>query len=336
MIKLDGSYLEGGGQIIRTAVALSALTGKAVRITNIRAKRCNPGLAAQHLAGILALAKLYNAKLSGAELGSQTIEFVPGKISGGTYKIDVGTAGAVSLVLQALILPAIHAKENVVLEISGGTDVLWGPTISYFQNVFCRFIEKMGVGIKIEILKRGFYPKGGGIVSVAIKPAKELKPLHLIERGALKGIDVISVASDSLRSAKVAERQSEGVGKILDEVESVAIDYSDSLSPGSSINIFAKYENCTLGASSIGARVKPVEKVGEEAAALLKKQMDSGACLDEWMADQIVPYLAIAGGEVKVAKITPHCETNMWVVEQFLGKVLEVDKEKNRIVSRIH
>lgn len=327
MLIIDGSHHEGGGQIIRTAIALSALTGKPVKIINIRAKRCNPGLAAQHVTGILALAKLCDAKVSGAEIGSETIEFSPKQIKGGNYSIDVGTAGSIPLILQALVLPALHAKEETVLEITGGTDVKWSPAISYFQYLFSDFLKKMGAEITVEILRRGFYPKGGGKVIVAIKPCK-LNRLNLTERGVLKRIEIMSIASNGLKGAKVAERQAEGAKKVLKAAETVAIEYSDSLSPGSSFHIHAQYENCRLGATALGEMHKPAEKVGEEAASLLKKQMDSNGCLDEWMSDQIVPYLALAGGAVKVAEITPHTETNIWVVEQFLGDKFEVDIER--------
>jgi len=330
-IIIDGSHHEGGGQIIRTAVALSALTGKAVKIEKIRAGRPKPGLQAQHLAGLLAVAKLCDAKVTGAEIGSETIEFTPKEIKGGNYRIDVGTAGSISLVLQAMVLPALHAKENVSLRITGGTDVKWSPAISYFEHVFCHFLKKMSAEIIVDIRKRGFYPKGVGIVSVAIKPCK-LKALELTERGALKGIEIESVASSGLKGAKIAERQIEGAKKILNAVTNANTEYSDSLSPGSSIHVHAEYENCRLGATALGEQYKPAEKVGEEAAMLLKKQMDSGACIDEWMADQIVPYIALSGGSVKVAEITPHTETNIWVVEKFLGKKFEID-EKAKIIK---
>lgn len=188
MISIDGSYLEGGGQTLRTAVALSAITGKPCKIFNIRKGRKKPGLQAQHLKGIEAAAKLCNAELKNAKIGSDSIEFAPKKIKGGYFSIDIGTAGSISLVLQTLVLPAIHAEEEVILEITGGTDVPWSPDIEYFQEVFCRNIKKMGIEIESEILKYGFYPKGGGKVKVKIKPCKNLKSLNLTERGICKKI----------------------------------------------------------------------------------------------------------------------------------------------------
>ncbi|NIO45029.1 MAG: RNA 3'-terminal phosphate cyclase [Candidatus Aenigmarchaeota archaeon] len=333
MILIDGSYLEGGGQIIRTSIALSAITGKPVKIENIRAKRRNPGLRAQHLKGIEATTELCNAELKNAKIGSTSIEFIPKKIEGGYLSIDVGTAGAISLVLQTLVLPSLHAENEVVLEITGGTDVKWSPTTTYFQHIFCDFLKKMNIDIHIETLKHGFYPKGGGKVKIIIKPCKELKTINLTKREDLKRIDIWSIASENLKNRKVAERQVEGAKKALGKsFENVNISYVPTLSPGSSINPHAHFENCKLGASELGERGKLAEKVGEEAAKSLVKQIDSNACLDKWMADQILPYMALAGNsKVSVAEITNHVRTNIWVIEKFLSVKFEID-ETNKII----
>ena len=329
MISVDGSYLESGGQILRTSVALSAITGKPCRIINIRKGRKNPGLQAQHLKGLEAAAKICNAEIKNAKIGSQEIEFVPKKIKGGHYSIDIGTAGSITLVLQTLILPTIHAEEDVVLEIIGGTDVPWSPTIEYFKHIFCDFIKKMGVDVYVETLRYGFYPKGGGKVRIIIKPCKELKAINLVERGKLTKLDGRSIASESLRGKNVAERQFEGAEKKL-KLENKTATYAPTLSPGSSISLYAHYENCKLGGTALGEIGKPAEKVGEEAAENLIKQMNSNACLDEHMADQILPYIALAGGSVSVAEITNHCKTNMWVIEKLLPVKFQV---KDRIIS---
>lgn len=334
MILIDGSYLEGGGQIIRTSIALSAITGKPVKIINIRAKRCKPGLRAQHLKGIEAAAKLCNAELKNARIGSTSIEFIPKEVKGGYFSIDVGTAGAIALVLQTLVLPSIHAKEEVVLEITGGTDVHWSPTTTYFQHIFCDFLKNMDIDIYIETLKHGFYPKGGGKIKVIIKPCKKLKPLNLTKRGSLKRIDIWSIASENLKKAKVAERQVEGTKRALKmDFENVNIKYVSSLSAGSSVHVHAHYENCKLGATAIGKLGKPAEKVGEEAGKHLKKQIDSNACLDEHMADQILPFMALtSNSKVSVAKITNHVKTNIWVIEKFLSVKFGINKN-NKIIS---
>jgi len=274
MIEIDGSGGEGGGQIVRTAIGLSAVTEKPVRIYNIRAGRCNPGLQAQHLTGIKACAEMCNAKTLGDEKGCTEIIFRPGKIKAGKYKIDVGTAGAVTLVLQTLILPSIHADGEVELEITGGTDVKWSPSYDYFQHIFCDFLKKIGIEIFVEIWQYGFYPKGGGKVFVNIKPCKEFKKLDLIERGEFKRIDVWSIASENLKKANVAERQVKGAKNFLNEkFENENILYVPSKSTGSAIHIHAHYENCKIGVSSLGEIGKPAEAIGKECAELLKNRL---------------------------------------------------------------
>ena len=332
-ILIDGSHHEGGGQIIRTAVALSALTGKAVKIEKIRAGRPNPGLAAQHIAAIEAVAKLCNAEVRGATIGSQTVEFEPKKISDGEISVNIATAGSIGLVLQALLIPAAFAEKPLKIRIEGGaTFGKWAPPVLYFEHVVLPNLSKAGFSSKINILKNGFYPKGGALVEVEAEPA-EMKEINLLERGEVEKICGISIASNHLKNARVAERQKDAVIRALESLgKSIEIkaEYVDASCAGSGIVLWADCGNSVLGADAIGELYLPAEKVGENAAKKLLKQIDSGACLDEWMADQVVPYLALAGGFVKVAEITPHTETNIWVVEQFLGKKFEVDKA-NRI-----
>lgn len=333
MIEIDGSYLEGGGQIVRTSVALSAVTEKPCKIINIRRGRKDSGLKAQHLKGVEAVAKLTSGKVKGLSIGSHEIEFVPGKIKGGKYKIDVGTAGSISLVLQTLVPACLHADGVVELEIIGGTDVKWSPNVEYFQEVFCRNVNRMGIEIESEILKYGFYPKGGGLVRIKIKPCKKLRPLNLVERGNIKRYDIRSIANKTLEEAKVAERQIEGAKEIIPKFDCEFLNYVDTLSVGTSVHIHSHCDNSELGATVLGERGKKAEDVGKECAELLKKQIDSNACLDRWMADQILPYMALAGsGKVSVAEITKHAKTNMWVIEKFLPVKFNID-EKNKIIS---
>ena len=327
MIQIDGSQGEGGGQILRTAIGLSAVTGKPVRIFNIRKGRPNPGLQAQHLVGIKAVSEICSAKLVGANLGSTEVEFTPGKIKGGDYKIDVGTAGAVTLVLQSLVIPAIHADKEINFEIIGGTHVNWSPTFDYFQHIFCGYLKTLGLEINAEILKYGFYPKGGGKVKVKIFPGSP-KNLQFIGRGDFLRTDIFSIASKDLQKNNVAERQTEGAEKVLEATNKI-INYVDSLSTGTAVHIHSHYKNmhCQLGSGVIGEKNKSAEKVGEEAAKLLKKQMDSGATADEWMSDQILPFLALAKGrsEFVTAELTKHAETNIWVIKKFLDVDFKID-----------
>ncbi len=324
MIEIDGSYGEAGGQILRTVVALSAITGKPVKIFNIRAKRCNPGLQVQHLESIRAVAQLCNAKTKGAELGSTQIEFHPEKISAKRIEIRISTAGSVALSLQGLMFAALHAPQPVEIDIKGGAVAgKWAAPVNYTKYVLLPVLEKMNCHAELQIKKYGYYPKGGAEVFVKIFPS-DLKPLRLEEKGALLSIKGISHASSALASKKVAERVAEAAGKTIFEKlkvrPNIEIKYADAACPGCGIELFANYENTVLGSDGLGELKKSAEQVGEEAAKKLIGYCNSDACLDVHMADQILPYLALAKGESKVslAEITNHCLTNIWVIEKFL------------------
>jgi RNA 3'-terminal phosphate cyclase (GTP) len=325
MRKIDGSHGEGGGQILRTSICLSALTKTPCVIENIRANRPTPGLKPQHLAGLRAAADICHAKTKGLETGSERVEFFPGEITGGKYTIEIGTAGSVTLILQILVPICLQAKDVVTLTITGGTDVKWSPSVSYFQRVFCWFLEKMGITISFQVEKYGFYPKGGGRVKAVIHPWKEKKPLYLVERGAVTRIEVESIAAQALKNARVAERQSKAFQEVFSDYSVHNKDvYVKTFNPGSSFCAVAHCEHTVLGADSLGERGKPAEKVGKEAAFTLKKEIESGGALDTHMVDQIIPYLALTGGEISGSQISEHAKTNIWVCQQFLDTVITV------------
>lgn len=328
LVRIDGSYGEGGGQILRSAVALSAITKRPVEISNIRAKRKNPGLAAQHLTAIRAVARICDGELIGAEKGSTRIELRPSDIKGGNYSFDIGTAGSVTLVLQTLLLPAIRADRRCVFEVIGGTDVAWSPSIQYFLHVFCEFLDRMGIDVRIDILRRGFYPKGGGRVRATVEPRPDLKILDLTDRGGFHRVDIWSVASEHLKNARVAERQADAAGDRLG-IDGVRVDahYAPAFDPGSSIHLHAHYASSKLGAGALGERGVRAEDVGERAAIELLKEMESGASVDIHMSDQLLPYMAMAGGGAfTVRELTDHAKTNIWLIEQFLPVRFKVEK----------
>lgn len=332
MIEIDGSYGEGGGQILRMSVALSAVTGKDVKIVNIRAGRKKPGLAAQHLTGIMSVGEMCSAKVEGLEIGSQMVEFHPGGLKGGKYRFDIGTAGSITLVFQACFIPALHAPTKSVLTITGGTDVRWSPPIDYFQNVFLPMVEKMGVFAKVERVKRGYYPKGGGKVVLHVEPRSKLSPLVLGEiRGPLmmSGISHVSNLPPHIpeRMAKSAKEELIRLGR--SDIICETFDGEKAFGQGGAIVVWAKNEDTILGGDATAERGVRAEKVGEIAGNELWKEMKSGATLDIHLSDQILPYMAMADGESSylVRKLTNHTETNMWLIEQFF----DVEFEKTEV-----
>lgn len=325
MIVIDGSSGEGGGQILRTTVALSALTGQPVKISNIRAKRPNPGLQAQHITAVKAAAELSDAKVKGLSPRSSEVEFFPAEISGKSFRVDIGTAGSITLVLQALMIAAINTKASVEVEITGGTDVNWSPPFNYLKEVALTALQKFGYHAEVALLKRGFYPKGGGKVKVKIAPSK-LKGIDLTEQNGVEKINGVSFAHQALASAKVAERQKEAAGRIIRQkfgkIElNIREEYVETLSLGSGVVLWTRDKQMILGADSLGAPGKRAEKVGEEAARDMIEEIGSGACLDRYLADQIVPYLALASGKATVSQVTLHTTTHIEVVRAFGFKV---------------
>lgn len=329
MVKIDGSHLEGGGQIIRTAIALSTITQQAVYIFNIRKGRDKPGLRPQHYEGIAAAAKICNAEVEGLGLNSTEISFRPGKIGGGQYTVDTKTAGAVTLILQTLVPIGMYDNSPLQLRIRGGTAVPFSPTIEYFEHVLCSIISKMGAEVEIEVNRHGFYPKGGGEISVQVYPAK-LNPVNLTEPGQLRKISASSFASHHLKKSRVAERMLDGFARVIKDADTHCT-YVDAHSPGCFITSRALFENSIIGTDVLGRKGKPAEDVGREAAKDMKQTLESDASIDDWMVDQIIPYMALATfqtGEVSVVRVsslTKHAETNIWVVKKLLPVHFDFD-----------
>lgn len=335
MLNIDGSYGEGGGSIVRIAVALSAVTGKPCKVTNIRSKRRNPGLQAQHSTAVSAIAKLCSAEIKGNEIGSTEIEFVPHEIRGGSLSLNVGTAGSTALVLQAIMIPAIHCKSALNINITGGTLNKWAPSIYYLQNVTLALLKRFGYGGEIKLIKHGFYPKGNGIVEAKISPSR-IEPFELIKRGKAMQVKGICVASKDLQKARVAERmQHEARGrlfKVFNIVPEIKTEYVETASTGGGIDLFVVYENSVIGSSAICEIGKSAEKVAKEALESLIQNHDSLAPIDEHMEDQLIPYMALAGNaSIKVPKITEHTKTNIWVCEKFLPVKFEVNEREKLI-----
>ncbi|MBI2143189.1 RNA 3'-terminal phosphate cyclase [Candidatus Woesearchaeota archaeon] len=386
MLTIDGSYGEGGGAILRMALALSSITFQSFEIVNIRKGRPNPGLQPQHLACVRALEEFCNASSEGAAIGSTSVKFFPGKPQSRTLSVDIGTAGSVTLLLQALLLPALFAPGKVRLKLTGGTNVSHSQPAEYFSSVFLPQIARFG-SCSFSLLQRGYFPKGNGKVELDIRPdfhlgdydtfadlrkalsqqlqigespiahsaASGIVPgISMFERGKLLKITGVSHASSDLKSAEVAERQAHSAKiSVSQQLQKqniacpilIQAEYSNSLSTGSGISLFAHFAAAgkdepgqtspvILGSDSLGERGKMAEVVGQEAASALAKEISSGACVDRYLADQLIPFMAITGnGKIITSEITNHCLTNIFVVERFLGKIFEADNEKKIVKS---
>lgn len=332
MIDIDGSFGEGGGQIVRTAVALSAVTGNSVRISKIRQGRPKPGLAPQHAHAILALAGICQAKTSGIAPGSSEISFYPGEVQGGNHEISIGTAGSVTLLLQCLLPALLQANAPSTISVQGGTDVQWSPTIDYFRNVFLPALERFGAKVSLELVKRGYYPQGQGRVVCHIEPS-ELQAAHLDARYTSNDscdrskMEVWGVSHCSNLPEHVARRQAAAAAGALQQSGFEAKIAQETLrlpSTGSGITLWLRSSGAYLGASSLGKRGLPAEKVGKSAAEELIQELASCASTDVHLADQLVPYLALAGGSYSTREISLHTRTNIWTAGQFLQRKISI------------
>lgn len=331
MIRIDGSFGEGGGQILRTAISLSCVTLKPVEVYNIRANRPKPGLAAQHLKGIEAAKLISDAEVEGLRLGSTKVVFKPKNLRGGSFKINIGTAGSVTLILQTVLLPSLIAEKTSFFEIKGGTDVRWSPPVDYVKNVTFKALEKLSVSVKLEVIRRGYYPKGGGLVNVRVDNSK-LKGFEFSDFSGVKDRDVKGISHCLNLPKHVVERQAKAAIDFLKSTgynAEVEIEVGKGYSTGSGITLWSGYK----GGSSLGERGKRAEIVGREAAVEIVNELKINACFDKHLADQIMPFAAVARGNTTytTSEITKHSISNAYVIEKFLGDVVEIDKEKKEV-----
>ncbi len=335
MRTLDGARGEGGGQILRSALTLSLLTGTPVRLVNIRARRSRPGLRPQHLTAVRAAKAVGGARVEGDALGSTQLTFHPGPVRPGRYHFVIPTAGAATLVLQTVLLPLALADGPSTVRIEGGTHVPWSPPYEYLAWQYLPFLERLGVRVELKLIRAGFHPRGGGILEAEIAPVQgPLRPLRLEERGRLLRIRGLSAVAN-LPDAIAQRQRDRALARLRGLAPEVRIDLERLPSPGKGTVavLLAEGEGGSGCVSALGAPRKPAEKVADEAADALLAYLASGAAVDAHLADQLLLPLALADGPsvFTAERATEHLRTHAWVVEQFLPVEVRMEEEGGRV-----
>jgi RNA 3'-terminal phosphate cyclase (ATP) len=332
VIEIDGSLGEGGGQVLRTALALSLLTRTPFRIVNIRAKRKKPGLLRQHLTAVQAAARIGDAAVDGASLAASALTFVPQSLRGGHYSFAIGSAGSTTLVLQTILVPLALAPEPSTIELEGGTHNPAAPPFDFIEQSYVPLLRRMGVEMSVELLQPGFYPAGGGRLRVKIQPAPRLSRLDLEERGEIVSRRARAVVANLQYS--IAQREARTVAEILgwpeDQAEAHTI--TGSLGPGNAVSVFVTAEHVTSVFTTFGARGISAEKVAHDCALQAKRYINSGAAVDEHLADQLLlPLAAGEGGAFTTTPLSLHATTNIDVIRRFIDAAFDVEVVSNGV-----
>ncbi len=332
IIQVDGSYGEGGGQILRTSLALSCALGRPVELDNIRKARRKPGLQPQHLMALKAAAAICSARVEGAGLSSTAIRFSPGPLAGGDYSFDIaektGSAGSTSLVLQTIMLPLCFSEQPSTVTVSGGTHAPWSPSFHYLRQVFSTALARAGASVDLSIEKWGWYPVGGGRIFARIGPMRAFSLNAIVGRGKLKGVGGISAVSNLPQDIAVRQRN-RALSALRQRGVDAAIELVSAPSPGKGTFVFllAEFDAITAGFGALGAPGKRAEAVADEACRALFEYLDTTGALDPHLADQIIPYCALAEStsEFTTSRITRHLLTNIWVVQRFTAAEISVE-----------
>ena len=334
MITIDGSAGEGGGQILRTALALSLVTDQPFRIHNIRAGRQKPGLLRQHLTAVEAAAKVGNASTDGAILGSQELVFKPGKVQPGDYHFAVGTAGSATLVLQTVLPALIIGSRSSRLTLEGGTHNAHAPPFEFLQRAFLPLVNRMGASIIARLERAGFYPAGGGRFSVEIVPAEKLKPLHLFDRGEIKSRSATAIIANLPHT--IGTRELKVVAETLAWAsDCLRVQHVESISPGNALLLELAFENITELFTGFGERGVRAETVAENAVHEVREYLASSAPVGEHLADQLLIPIALAGsGAFRTTKLSRHTTTNIDTIAKFLPATFTVETaEHGSVIS---
>ena len=319
MIRIDGSTGEGGGQMLRSALSLSLVTGKAFRMENIRAKRERPGLHRQHLTAVLAACEIASAQVEGATLGSKTLTFTPGPVRPGNYHFAIGTAGSGTLVFQTILPALMTASGRSEITIEGGTHNKQAPPLDFLQKAFLPVINRLGPKVELRLEKYGFYPAGGGRFIATIEPCERLSTIQLLERGEIEDRSGVAIVANLPRS--IAQRETDTVLKLLnwDAQATQIVETRNSIGPGNIVLIELASTNVTEMFCGFGRIGASAESVASEAADAVRSYLVSGALAGEHLADQLLLPFALAGGGAFTAeKLNLHSRTNIEIIRSFL------------------
>ncbi|MFW5713473.1 MAG: RNA 3'-terminal phosphate cyclase [Brevefilum sp.] len=333
MVEIDGSYGEGGGQILRSSLTLSALTGMPLHIHHIRTNRDQPGLRQQHLTAVKAIGRITRAEVQGATLNSTELTLKPKGIHAGKYQFDIPTAGALTLVLQTIFLPLSFADGTSWVALTGGTHVHWSPIYHYLQEHWLPIMDELGLRLKIALGKAGFFPGGGGEVTLKVLQAKSLKPFTCTDRGDLvtiRGLSGVANLEDD-----IAKRQKhQALKRLYDVCQNSKIKTMRLPAPGKGTFVLLKADFANCGSAcftALGAPGKPAEQVADEAVDQLMDFFDTDGCLDHFLADQLLLPLSFVRrmSKFRTDAITGHLRTNAHVIQQFLPVAIEIEGEEN-------
>jgi len=331
MIHIDGSFGEGGGQILRTSVTLSLLTGRPLRIERIRAGRKTPGMLRQHLTSVLAAAAIGEAQVEGAEIGSQALTFVPRTRKGGQYAFAIGTAGSTTLVLQTILLPLLFADQASEVVLEGGTHNSAAPSFDFLTRSFLPLLARMGANVEATLVRPGFFPAGGGKIIVKIEPAARLASLELLERGALVAPSARALVANLPFS--ITQRELAVVKERMGWPDHALVGEGmrESLGPGNAVTLAVEFENVTEVVTGFGARGVKAEEVASRAVDELERYLASSGAVGEHLADQLLLPMAVGdGGTFTTLEPTLHTRTNAEVIRRFGVADVRIEEDDGR------
>lgn len=331
-VAIDGSRGEGGGQILRSALALSLVTGRPFSLRNIRAGRKKPGLLRQHLTAVNAAAEVGSATVKGAALGSRELFFRPRGVRAGTYRFSVGTAGSTTLVLQSVLPALLIASDASEIVLEGGTHNPFAPPFDFLDRVLLPVLSRMGPRIRAELDRPGFYPAGGGSFRVTVEPTSRLSRIHLLERGAITARNASARVSNL--PSHIAERELAIVSKLLSWPPECLLSerIRDAIGPGNVLMLEIESENVTELFTGVGRRRVSAEQVAEGAVKEAREYLASNAPVGPYLADQLlVPFALAGGGSYRTVRPTRHTLTNIEIVELFLAVSIAVEKEGHAV-----